>query len=121
MPSGGNGYELYILQSDSKLYMTIGGSTTGAGDTTSSSTDHHLIITKQGADYNFYLDNGTPKAFNGSNGTPGTTLGIGVALSAPTVRCFNGWIDEVAVWDRVITSDERVELYNSGSGIGYPG
>ena len=33
----------------------------------------------------------------------------------------NGLIDEVALWSRVLTSDERTELYNSGSGISYPG
>lgn len=29
-------------------------------------------------------------------------------------------IDEVAIWSRVLTSDERTELYNSGSGFFYP-
>lgn len=30
-------------------------------------------------------------------------------------------IDEVAAWGRAITADEVAELYNGGSGIGYPG
>lgn len=33
---------------------------------------------------------------------------------------FNGIIDEVGLWKRVLTSDERTELYNSGSGKTYP-
>lgn len=32
---------------------------------------------------------------------------------------FNGWADEWGYWDRVITTDEVAELYNSGAGIGY--
>lgn len=32
-----------------------------------------------------------------------------------------GLIDEVAFWRRVLTSGERAALYNSGSGISYPG
>jgi len=32
---------------------------------------------------------------------------------------WNGLIDEVAIWDRQLTSDERTELYNSGSGLTY--
>jgi hypothetical protein len=31
-----------------------------------------------------------------------------------------GRIDEVAVWDRVLTDDERAELYAAGAGKFYP-
>jgi hypothetical protein len=34
---------------------------------------------------------------------------------------IDGRLDEVGFWDRVLTPDERAELYNSGDGIGYPG
>jgi hypothetical protein len=33
---------------------------------------------------------------------------------------FDGLIDEVAIWNRVLTSDERTELYNGGTGKFYP-
>jgi hypothetical protein len=32
----------------------------------------------------------------------------------------NGQIDEVAIWSRVLTSDERTELFNAGAGKFYP-
>lgn len=32
---------------------------------------------------------------------------------------FDGLIDEVGFWKRVLTSDERTELYNGGSGLAY--
>ena len=44
-------------------------------------------------------------------------LSIGMAL--PTYN-ITGAMDEVAIWDRVLTSDERAELYNAGSGFFYP-
>jgi hypothetical protein len=33
---------------------------------------------------------------------------------------FNGVIDEVVLWNRVLTDTERVALYNKGTGCGYP-
>jgi len=33
---------------------------------------------------------------------------------------FDGIIDEVSIWGRILTSDEKTELYNSGVGLTYP-
>ena len=33
---------------------------------------------------------------------------------------LNGRLDEVGIWKKVLTSDERTDLYNSGSGLQYP-
>jgi hypothetical protein len=35
-------------------------------------------------------------------------------------RWFKGKIDEAAIWDRALTSDEVVSLYNNGSGLQHP-
>lgn len=35
-------------------------------------------------------------------------------------RFFDGRIDEVGLWSRVLTTDEIAELYNSGAGVTYP-
>lgn len=54
--------------------------------------------------------------------TPSTTaapFSIG-RDEANGVRFFNGRIDEVGIWSRVLTSAERDELYNAGSGVTYP-
>jgi hypothetical protein len=34
---------------------------------------------------------------------------------------MQGWVDEVGIWNRMLTADERAALYNSGNGIAYPG
>jgi len=33
---------------------------------------------------------------------------------------FDGNIDEVGIWDRILTTDEITELYNAGAGLAYP-
>jgi len=33
---------------------------------------------------------------------------------------FDGMIDEVGVWSRLLTSDEVTTLYNAGAGLSYP-
>jgi hypothetical protein len=35
-------------------------------------------------------------------------------------NCFDGAMDEVGIWKRVLTSGEISDLYNSGSGLSYP-
>lgn len=38
----------------------------------------------------------------------------------PSDISFNGLLDEIGVWDRVLTLDEIEDLYNAGSGNTYP-
>ncbi len=33
---------------------------------------------------------------------------------------WDGLIDEAGFWKRVLTSDERTQLYNAGNGLAYP-
>ncbi len=47
-----------------------------------------------------------------------TPLLIGKASS--NSKCINAVIDDVTIWDRVLTADEIQELYNSGNGNAYP-
>jgi hypothetical protein len=34
--------------------------------------------------------------------------------------CWNGVIDEIGIWTRVLTPAERTQLWNSGAGLVYP-
>jgi len=45
---------------------------------------------------------------------------IGARQYTGLVQPFDGLIDEVGFWKRVLTSDERTQLYNSGSALPYP-
>jgi hypothetical protein len=43
-----------------------------------------------------------------------------VATTTRIGSTFGGLIDEVALWDRVLTADERTELWNAGAGKFHP-
>ena len=44
---------------------------------------------------------------------------IGKFNTAAIDDYFDGIIDEVGIWSKVLTSDEVTELYNSGAGLAY--
>lgn len=62
-----------------------------------------------------------------ANATPAETahtLGVfdgtrEFAIGGSASNFFDGLIDQVGFWKRVLTSDERTSLYNSGNGLSY--
>lgn len=60
---------------------------------------------------------GTNSGWNGSNDF---VVGGNVNLVAGTVTQFDGAIDEMGFWSRVLTTTEIAQLYNSGIGVQYP-
>jgi len=68
-----------------------------------------------------YIDDvtqsGTTAATFGGFG-PSTYTGIRSDDVATTE--WDGVIDELGIWDRVLSASEVTELYNSGSGFQYP-
>ena len=74
----------------------------------------HLVIAWYDGAYHISLDGGTPGTASVSEAiyTGANRLEVGAA----------GWtqqIDEVGVWSRVLTAQERTDLYNSGVGLTY--
>jgi hypothetical protein len=51
----------------------------------------------------------------GTNWDAGMLIGMGSSW----ITRFNGTIDEVGIWDRILTSSEISDLYNNGVGIAY--
>lgn len=49
-----------------------------------------------------------------------TPLHIGRGTRSTIEGPFDGLIDEVGIWSKVLTSQEVTDLYNSGSGLAYP-
>ena len=64
-----------------------------------------------------------------NNGTMDTTTGVSTPSSTSrnfelglySTYYWDGRIDEAAYWSRLLTTDEKSELWNSSNGIGYPG
>ncbi len=57
-------------------------------------------------------------AYSGGITAGNSAFAIG-ANPAFTANSFDGLIDEVGFWKRLLTSDERTELFNSGVGLSY--
>ncbi|SHK12782.1 PEP-CTERM protein-sorting domain-containing protein [Rubritalea squalenifaciens DSM 18772] len=82
--------------------------------------DHHvLVITESGDDiFGEYYLNGSSQGVTLDTGAAASfdfsTLHFGDSRSGSGERDWDGMIDEVAIYDRAITSDEVNELYNLG-------
>jgi len=65
------------------------------------------------------INNGTKDTatHTGTTATPSQPFEIGRYHTSE----WNGRIDEAAFWSRLLTTEEKAELYNSGTGIAYPG
>ncbi|GEM_PF-5491000 len=77
---------------------------------------HHLVASYNGTDPAVYID-GSQKTLDAEavvvNGENPLQLRIGKTLSnASGTEFFNGTIDDVRIYDRALTSDEVLELYN---------
>lgn len=105
----------------SKLYADFYGSTSIAGVTTLSTGVYYFVTyTFDGTNIRLYL-NGVLEATSA-----GCSAGI-VAANCTIGRAFwvggnyfNGQIDEVGIWTKVLTQDEAARLYNAGRGNQYP-
>lgn len=84
----------------------------------------YFLVGWVGADNRMHLqinngtDNQSATTFSGTSGqNTAHAMHIG---SFTTASSGNLHVDEVGFWRRVLTSDERTELYNGGSGKTYP-
>lgn len=69
----------------------------------------------------FSLDGATPVATAAHSVATLRTSGVtALSIGYFLYVLFQGQVDEVAIWDRVLTEDERAELYAAGAGKFYP-
>jgi len=80
---------------------------------------HTLTFNQSSNLISYYID-GTFK--QSATLTPGTaTQDLVVGTMHPSNnRVCSGLYDELGVWDKILTTDEITDLYNSGSGLQYP-
>jgi hypothetical protein len=95
----------------------------------SSGVWQHIVVVYDGSQSStsrvkLYLDN-VDESSKLSGAWPDATLinstsplTVGRVLGLPWF--FDGDIDEIGIWGRVLTASERTELYDSGSGVTYP-
>lgn len=121
--SSTKGFAIEFDGADGVIQPLIDGIARGSGSTViNDGTWHFAVITRNGNDYNVYLDGGsTPEAtLTNAGGSFGAVNRIGQNGHASIDGFFIGEVDEVGIWSRVLSTSEMSELYNSGNGLAYP-
>lgn len=69
---------------------------------------------------NLQINNGTVNSVACTHQSYDSTAQFRIGDSATNNFFFDGLIDEVGFWKRVLTTQERTDLYNGGNGLAYP-
>ena len=81
----------------------------------------HCVVTYDGAGNVEFYKNGVSAGSGSVSWTDGTgTCNTYIGTFIGTSNYFNGPIDEIGAWSRVLTPTEVTELYNGGLGKQYP-
>jgi hypothetical protein len=95
-----------------------------AGVNYNDDTWHFAVLTfDRDADMSIYIDDmATPKGSTSIIGITGIdTSFFAIGGRADTTGSnISGDVDEVGIWQRLLTAAERTQLWNSGSGLTYP-
>ena len=122
------GYLIRLSDTDGSLQF-YGGN--GSGTTLSPATGttdladnnwHFVVCTHDGSDNRkrIYIDgNTTPEGTSIVHSTQAASSGAFLLSGGGSSSFLDGQLDEVGVWDRLLTSGEITTLYNSGAGIPY--
>lgn len=86
---------------------------------------HYVVATREGAVGKIYVDGIDDTLSSGdlsaNVNSAGDNAVIGIRIIGGTFdREFLGTIDEVAIWNKALTSSEVTELWNGGAGLAYP-
>lgn len=87
----------------------------------SANTWNHVVVSYNGSGQVSFYINGvldSTKSASWVNGVTSNITRIGAYMGG--ILCFNGKIDEVAIWSKALNSTEVTELYNAGAGKQYP-
>nr|ABN71538.1 hypothetical cell surface receptor [uncultured bacterium] len=104
-------------------YWPTSGSVAQTGGDTGNTTNWIFAVAWHDAaanTLNLQINNGT--VISGSTGgvTPLPLSGsVQIGHLVSPSQYFDGLIDEVGLWRRVLTAQERTDLYNGGAGLGY--
>lgn len=119
--SGASRSAACVLDSAGHLIVFLGlsGSYTFSGTTLSAGTWYHVVLNFDASANELLI------AVNGSEETKSATVSWSTNTAALRIgrldaaNSFDGLIDEFGKWDRLLTADERSDLYNSGAGLSY--
>ena len=131
--SGDNGHFCYIEGGYIWMQIGYGGSSylrVYSANTIPTSTLKHIVITYDGTysytSFKMYINASSTTVVGqtntlGANDTPTPpAYNLNIGRRPTNQYYFNGIIDELAIFDKVLTQAQVTELYNSGNGKQYP-
>ena len=101
---------------------TVGTITLVTAEALSTATWYFVVAWYDGTNINLQVNNGTihSTAFSADIFDGTSEFDIGAVASLLPGWSWDGRIDSVGLWKRVLTADERAALYNAGAGTEYP-
>ena len=69
---------------------------------------------------NLSINNNTPATTAYSSGVHDGDAPFFLGLNEEGITYLNGRLDSVSIWKRLLTANEKTQLYNAGSGLDYP-
>lgn len=112
--TGANGYQMRLNSGTFNYYGGIADRNFTTGLT--STTDwYHLVVTHTGSSVTGYVDGQSVASFSESIvGVATADFLIGKHGTVPSGNWFNGYIDEVSVWNTALSGTAVNDLYNAG-------
>jgi hypothetical protein len=113
--AGSGGYGLYLDQSGNPTLTKITVNNVAVTAPITDTNFHHLAVTKAGSNVVFYVDGA---AYPAAPYNPGFTFSAGVTIGSWNLGdTFLGAVDDLAVYNRALTSNEVQSIYGAaGSG-----
>jgi len=121
---GTNRSYLVQLQSNGKVRAQIytGGGTAQVNESVSGFGDgnwHHFVFTfENGVSTKLYIDNAAPTVDSVVSAIDNDPADFEIGRKGNSTNYFNGDIDEIAVWNRVLSADDIQRIYNGSSTSG---
>ncbi|HEU5004919.1 MAG TPA: capsid cement protein [Candidatus Saccharimonadales bacterium] len=116
-----NGYGFYLLNGSCKVSFGKIGISGASGNIaiTDTTSWHHVVMTYSGSQLRFYVD-GVADSANPVAYSTGFSTGSHYYLGGRSgSNYFKGSIDEVGLWNKVLSAQEVSDLYNGGNGDPY--
>lgn len=118
---GANGWQIIKQTSSGNTvqFWGNGGTVVTSTDTITLNDWNHILITSEAGSIKIYTnDDGTPYSGSTTISASSSDLWIGTDPSGPS-NYLDGKLDEVAIYNRALTSTEISLLYNEGNGLLY--
>jgi hypothetical protein len=117
----GNREYLAYIDGSAKIFWEVNGASITTAGSVSTST-WHFVVGWHDATNNLVgvsLDDTSATAADGGGVDGSADFELGASTTQGLY--FDGLIDQVGFWKRVLTAGERTALYNSGAGLSYAG